>query len=160
MPTEAGNVAIDGQNVRTWRREGDEVTVTLQQPVIGLYTLLLTCEESVGLQGGAVNPGRVETMGVRGERGFVQVVSPVQVKSEVSNASEGLLKLDPLELPAEFRLSSSAPSLAVYQYTERPFELAMDIEWFEPGETVAQVCLLYTSPSPRDKRQSRMPSSA
>ena len=24
----------------------------------------------------------------------------------------------------------------------------------------AQVCLLYTSPSPRDKRQSRMPSSA
>ena len=139
VPTEAGNVAIDGQNVRTWRREGDEVTVTLQQPVIGLYTLLLTCEESVGLQGGAVNPGRVETMGVRGERGFVQVVSPVQVKSEVSNASEGLLKLDPLELPAEFRLSSSAPSLAVYQYTERPFELAMDIEWFEPGETVAQV---------------------
>ena len=34
-----------------------------------------------------------------------------------------------------------------------------------PGETVAGVlldlvCLLYTSPSPRDKRQSRMPSSA
>ena len=25
---------------------------------------------------------------------------------------------------------------------------------------VSQVCLLYTSPSPRDKRQSRMPSSA
>ena len=36
----------------------------------------------------------------------------------------------------------------------------------EPTETVARelalfkVCLLYTSPSPRDKRQSRMPSSA
>ena len=28
-----------------------------------------------------------------------------------------------------------------------------------PGEVV-EVCLLYTSPSPRDKRQSRMPSSA
>ena len=28
------------------------------------------------------------------------------------------------------------------------------------GERVAIVCLLYTSPSPRDKRQSRMPSSA
>ena len=26
--------------------------------------------------------------------------------------------------------------------------------------TVAKLCLLYTSPSPRDKRQSRMPSSA
>ena len=39
----------------------------------------------------------------------------------------------------------------------------------KPGENVyagkdhtlhAKVCLLYTSPSPRDKRQSRMPSSA
>ena len=28
------------------------------------------------------------------------------------------------------------------------------------GDTLYDVCLLYTSPSPRDKRQSRMPSSA
>ena len=28
------------------------------------------------------------------------------------------------------------------------------------GETVTHVCLLYTSPSPRDQRGSRMPSSA
>ena len=88
VPEDAGNVAIDGQNVRTWRREGDEVIVTLQQPVIGLYTLLLTCEETVGAQGGEVRPGRVEPLGVRGERGFVQVVSPVQVKSEVATASD------------------------------------------------------------------------
>ena len=139
VPEDAENISIDGQNLRTWRRVGNEVVVTLQQPVIGLYTLLLTCEESVGAQGGEVRPGRVEPLGVRGERGFVQVVSPVQVKSEMATASEGLLKLDALELPAEFRLSSSAPSLAVYQYTGRPFELAMNVEWFEPGETVAQV---------------------
>ena len=33
---------------------------------------------------------------------------------------------------------------------------------FEPGEiaSIFNTCLLYTSPSPRDKRQSRMPSSA
>ena len=29
-----------------------------------------------------------------------------------------------------------------------------------PGDSKAEDCLLYTSPSPRDKRQSRMPSSA
>ena len=28
------------------------------------------------------------------------------------------------------------------------------------GKTLRSICLLYTSPSPRDKRQSRMPSSA
>ena len=31
---------------------------------------------------------------------------------------------------------------------------------FEYDETLVEGCLLYTSPSPRDKRQSRMPSSA
>ena len=35
----------------------------------------------------------------------------------------------------------------------------MDV-WFDSGSSWAGVCLLYTSPSPRDKRQSRMPSSA
>ena len=30
----------------------------------------------------------------------------------------------------------------------------------EAAESITTVCLLYTSPSPRDKRQSRMPSSA
>ena len=30
----------------------------------------------------------------------------------------------------------------------------------ENAERAEQACLLYTSPSPRDKRQSRMPSSA
>ena len=32
-------------------------------------------------------------------------------------------------------------------------------KWYEDGVTNT-CCLLYTSPSPRDKRQSRMPSSA
>ena len=32
-----------------------------------------------------------------------------------------------------------------------------DGDWYETG---LHICLLYTSPSPRDKRQSRMPSSA
>ena len=30
----------------------------------------------------------------------------------------------------------------------------------QPGEAMGLVCLLYTSPSPRDSRVSRMPSSA
>ena len=30
----------------------------------------------------------------------------------------------------------------------------------DPSEAKPIICLLYTSPSPRDKRQSRMPSSA
>ena len=35
-----------------------------------------------------------------------------------------------------------------------------DISLDKPGPDQVTICLLYTSPSPRDKRQSRMPSSA
>jgi hypothetical protein len=56
------------------------------------------------------------------------------------SVSEGaLLAIDPTELPAEFRLLSSVPTLGVWQYTARDFKIGMDIEWFEPGETVGQV---------------------
>ena len=36
----------------------------------------------------------------------------------------------------------------------------MQSEDTQRSQAQAQLCLLYTSPSPRDKRQSRMPSSA
>ena len=38
--------------------------------------------------------------------------------------------------------------------------LATSLPYFELRVDFASPCLLYTSPSPRDKRQSRMPSSA
>ena len=107
--------------------------------MIGAFTLLVTYEEEVGARGGVIRPGQVVPLGVRGERGFIQVVSPVQVSTTEPETSEGLLRLDPLELPAEFRLLSSAPSKATYQYTSRPLEFAMGVEWFEPGDTIAQV---------------------
>ena len=37
---------------------------------------------------------------------------------------------------------------------------AIDTEFHRERSYFPRVCLLYTSPSPRDKRQSRMPSSA
>ena len=43
-------------------------------------------------------------------------------------------------------------------HVEKPKVSAYKIEGLEVAATNA--CLLYTSPSPRDKRQSRMPSSA
>ena len=43
----------------------------------------------------------------------------------------------------------------LYYYWDSPLEEDYDWRSARPN-----VCLLYTSPSPRDKRQSRMPSSA
>jgi len=139
VPASVGNIDVVGQGVqRDWRREGNQVIVALHQPVLGGATLLVTFEQPMSARGGAIEPGQLRPLGVQAERGYIEVVSPLQVKFEVRR-SEGLLKLDPMELPAEFRLLSSAPALAVYQYTARPFRLEMGLEWYAQAETADQV---------------------
>ncbi len=63
----------------------------------------------------------------------------MQVEINTVSISDDMLKLDPLELPAEFRLLSTAPPLGTWQYTERPFDLSLKVNWFQPGTTVTQV---------------------
>lgn len=139
VPESMGNVMIDGQNVRTWRREGDTLIVSLHQPVMGAYTLLVTFEEKPNKASNTFLAGRVSPTEVQSERGYVQVVSPMQVEIETLSMSKDMLPLDPLELPAEFRLLTTAPSLGTWQYTSRPFDLNLQVRWFEPGSTADQV---------------------
>lgn len=139
VPETMGNVMVDGQDVRTWRREADMLIVSLHQPVMGAYTLLVTFEEKPDKTQSSFQAGQVSPTGVQGERGYVQVVSPMQVEIETLSISDDMLKLDPLELPAEFRLLSTAPPLGTWQYTDRPFSLNLKVNWFEPGTTVTQV---------------------
>lgn len=140
VPAGVGNIDVVGQNVRRdWRREGEQIVVSLHQPVLGAATLLITFEQPMSARGGVIRPGAVRPVGVQAERGFVQVVSPLQVKHEVRRAEGALLKLEATELPAEFRTFTSAPALAMYHYTARPFALELAIEWYAAGETVDQV---------------------
>ena len=139
VPADLGNVTADGKDIRTFRQEGEILKVSLHQPVIGSYTLLVTFEEKLDSNGGNLMPGRVAPIDVEGERGYLQVVSPMQVKMEAGAVSDGMLKLDALELPAEFRLLSASPTLGAWQYTARPFELNLNVSWFEPGATATQV---------------------
>lgn len=139
VPESLGNVMVDGQDVRTWRREGDTLIVSLHHPVMGAYTLLVTFEEKPAAGTGIFRAGQVVPTGVQGERGYIQVVSPVQVEIKTISLSDEILKLDPLELPAEFQLLSTAPPLGTWQYTERPFELTLNVTWFQPGTTVTQL---------------------
>ena len=62
------------------------------------------------------------------------------------------LNLDDLDVSDSISLSGIC--LTVVQASENRFQVEM------VPETISRTCLLYTSPSPRDKRQSRMPSSA
>ena len=69
-------------------------------------------------------------------------LSPVEVR-ELTGASDS--SLDGGDLPEE----------AIARFAEH---LELPQEWFRGADPT--ICLLYTSPSPRDRQKSRMPSSA
>ena len=50
----------------------------------------------------------------------------------------------------------------VYQYTGSEVYITFDVDFDDdiPSPNTPNTCLLYTSPSPRDRQKSRMPSSA
>jgi len=140
VPAAIGNIDVTGQNVgRDWRREGDTVIIPLSRPILGAGTVLLTFEQPMAASGGDLSPGEVRPLDVQAERGYIQVVSPLQVKFNTASADGPLLAIDPSELPAEFRLLSTAPTLAAWQYTARDFKVTTKVEWYEQGETVDQV---------------------
>ncbi|MDX1680245.1 MAG: hypothetical protein R3242_05900 [Akkermansiaceae bacterium] len=139
VPEGVGNIDVSGLNVgRDWRKEGNTVIVPLSRPVLGAATVGLTFEQPMSAQGGDISPGAVTPLDVQGERGVIQVVSPLQVNHS-SSRKGSLLEIDASEVPMEFQLLSAAPTLKAWQYTARDFEIDMQIDWFEPGETIDQV---------------------
>ena len=64
----------------------------------------------------------------------------------LKNVKGNILYVDPNNLDATDGIENQGNSMA------RPFKTIQ--------RALIEACLLYTSPSPRDKRQSRMPSSA
>ena len=138
VPENAGNLVIDGQDVQSWRRDGEAVVVTLNRPALGAATLLATFEHPMKNTGGSLSLGGVQPLEVDSERGYLQIVSPLQVKSTFQ-PSDSLLAIQPNELPPELRLLNNAPSLAVYQYAGRPFSLTLDVEWFAQAAAIPLV---------------------
>ena len=139
IPEHLKNIDVEGQDVQDDRRTGDLLTVTLHQPVMGSYMLLVTFEEKPDAETGRFLPGSVQPLEVQGERGYIHVVSSMQVEMETVGVGAGMLSLDPLELPNEFRLLNTSPTLGAWQYTERPFNLELQVKWFRPGMMIDQV---------------------
>ncbi len=136
VPKTLGKVEISGQNVGLERRvDGDDMIIPLTRPVLGAGTLLVTFEQPVSSRGGDIALADIRPLDVQSERGFVQVVSPLQVTVSKITASGSVVELDPSELPAEFRVLSTTPTLKAWQYTAADVVLGMSFTLPEPGET-------------------------
>ena len=66
------------------------------------------------------------------------------------------------KVPADLPLLDALETYGIeYLTAERDKYEAVGDQVYAPGKwTIKQACLLYTSPSPRDRQKSRMPSSA
>ncbi|MFY7817710.1 MAG: hypothetical protein ACOVRB_05025 [Akkermansiaceae bacterium] len=140
IPKAIGNIEITGQNIgHEWRREGNVLVIPLSRPLLGAGTMLLSFEQPMQAAGGEIFPGEIRPLNVQAESGYVQVVSPLQVDFQVSENSGNVLPLQVNELPPDYRVLSSAPTLSAWQYTARDFTIGMKFKWFKAGETVEQV---------------------
>ncbi|MCH7224637.1 hypothetical protein [Haloferula sp. A504] len=140
VPEGIGNIVVTGQGVgRDWRQEGGELIVPLARPALGGSTLLVTFEQPMSARGGVLRPGELRPLGVQGERGYVQVTSPLQVDYEISSSKGSVLRIDASELPTEYRLLTGAPTLEAWQYTAGDLDLEMNVKWYENGEAVGEV---------------------
>jgi hypothetical protein len=86
------DLEVTGQQVRRdWRRDKDVLVVPLAKPVLGAATVLVTFEQPMSARGGELPLGRVTPLGVQSERGYIQVVSPLQVNCDVVRSTGPLL---------------------------------------------------------------------
>ena len=88
---------------------------------------------------------------------FINLGNPDE--STTDESTEGFLPTDPMTVNME---AKETPESIVTRDSIEQFYENMVTNYFRMGEngTVVYVCLLYTSPSPRDRQKSRMPSSA
>ncbi len=136
IPAGLENVVAEGRDLRSQRVEQNTLKVSLHQAVMGAFTLLVTFEQPATE---SLSPGGVFPSQVQSETGYVQIVSPDQVEVGVGTVAAVLLEMDHLELPPEFRLLSASPSLGIWQYNARPFDLQLNLKWLDPERTLDQV---------------------
>ena len=61
---------------------------------------------------------------------------------------------------SDFELKQLLREVETRQLTDKEIDILREMYLVRFGTAMNGICLLYTSPSPRDKRQTRMPSSA
>jgi hypothetical protein len=140
VPESMQNLDFSGRDVRGWSSIGNNIyEIQLHTPASGAYTLLATYESQFETQGAQVAFSGVEPLGIASEQGYVIVVSNFPFALNDINHTAGLLRLEPNEIPAEFRLLYDSKVLAAFQYTARPMQVQIELNAFAQADAIDQV---------------------
>jgi len=140
VPAGIQNLDFAGRDVRGWTDQGEGLyEVQLHSPASGAYTLLATYESQFDSQGANVDFSGVVPLGVDSEQGYVVVVSNFPFALGEVTAAANTLRLEPGEIPAEFRLLYDAKELAAFQYSDRPMQVVLELRSFAQAQGADQV---------------------
>lgn len=132
VPAAYQNIEFTGRDVRSWQRDGDLVTVALQEKVLGDYTLLMTYDQPFAYEGAELVAGGVETAGTMSEVGYVALSGPASLTFEAEKQRDAsVISILPSELPREYALLINDPVLKAYKFVRTPHVTRLVVRRFE-----------------------------
>jgi hypothetical protein len=128
VPATCQNVDFTGRDIRGWEREGELVTVSLQEKVLGDYTLLMTYDQPFAYEGAELTAGGVEAVNAASEVGYVAIAGPASLAFEPESKREAaVIGIAPEELPREYALLVNDPVLKAYKSVGIPHVIKMAV---------------------------------
>ncbi|MDD5676979.1 MAG: hypothetical protein PHW60_03180 [Kiritimatiellae bacterium] len=139
IPAEYQNVEFTGRDVRNWEHSNTVWTVSLQEKILGDYTLLVAYDRPVSYAGGELAIGGVQTEGTESEVGYLVVASSASLKLDEQSRDPSIIRIDRNEVPEAYALLVKDPFLATYKYIKKPHTSRLKATRYETEPLLGQV---------------------
>ena len=139
IPAEYQNVEFTGRDMRNWERTNTAWTVSLQEKILGDYTLLVEYDRPVSYVGGEVAVGGVQTEGTESEVGYIVAASSASLKLDEQDRDSSIIRIDRGEVPEAYALLVKDPFLATYKYVKKPHVSRVKLTRYETESLLGQV---------------------
>jgi hypothetical protein len=132
VPATCQSIEFTGRDVRSWQRDGDLVTVALQEKVLGDYTLLMTYNQPFAYEGAELLVGGVETVSTMSEVGYVALSGAASLTFEAEKQRDAsVIPIQAEELPREYALLVNDPVLKAYKFVRAPHMTRLVVRRFD-----------------------------
>jgi len=141
IPEAFQNVEFTGRDVRGREHDGETWTVSLQEKVIGDYTLGFTYDKPYAYKGDVIDVGNVQTVGTSSEAGYIILASSANLNLKLQESDEAIISIDEDEIPEAYNLLVNDPILenGAYKYVMNPHQAKIGVERLETELLLDQV---------------------
>ena len=139
LPKEFRNVEFSGLDVWGWDHDGETWTVSLQDKVMGDYTLGVTYDKQFAYKKDELVVGGVETMGTTRESGYIALASSASLNLTLQKKDESVMEIERNEVPEAYALLVENPILQSYKYVKAPHVARIKLERYDTEKLLEQI---------------------